>query len=51
MGARLMDDSDSRVRLAAFRFLEEQLRLAADESVLTRKVLEERYARFRRRVG
>lgn len=41
MGPRLMDDS--RVRLAAFRFLEEQLGLASDEGVLTRKVLERGY--------
>lgn len=36
-----MDDSDTQVRLAAFRFLEEQLRLASDEGVLTRRVLEQ----------
>jgi putative restriction endonuclease len=36
-----MDDIDAEVRLAAFRFLEEQRRLASDEGVLTRKVLEQ----------
>jgi putative restriction endonuclease len=36
-----MDDPDAHIRLAAFRFLEEQRRLASDEGVLTRKVLEQ----------
>lgn len=33
--------ADADVRLAAFRFLEDQRRLAADEGVLTRKILEQ----------
>jgi putative restriction endonuclease len=36
-----MDDADAHIRLGAFRFLEEQRRLAPDEGVLTRKVLEQ----------
>ena len=47
MGPRLMDDSE--VPLAAFRFLEDGL--APDEGLLTRKIVEERYARFRRQAG
>lgn len=35
-----MDDLDARVRLAAFGFLEEQARLAGDESSLRRAVLQ-----------
>jgi putative restriction endonuclease len=34
-------DSDAQIRLAAFRFLEEQRRLARDEGILTRRVLEQ----------
>lgn len=35
-----MDDRSALVRLAAFRFLEEQVRLAGDDKVLRRSVLE-----------
>jgi putative restriction endonuclease len=34
-----MDDTDAQVRLAAFKFLEDQHRLSPDEGILTRKVL------------
>jgi hypothetical protein len=36
-----MEHPDTQVRLAAFRFLEEQLRLASDEGALPRKLLEQ----------
>src|SRR6266508_1634888 len=35
-----MDDADAHVRVAAFRFLEEQTRLASNEGVVARSVLE-----------
>jgi putative restriction endonuclease len=46
-----MDDTDAPVRLAAFRFLEEQRRLAPDEGVLTRKVLEQGFTYEGQRVS
>jgi hypothetical protein len=35
-----MPAADSHVRLAAFRFLEEQVSLAAEDGALRRKILE-----------
>ena len=35
-----MDDLDARVRLAAFRFLEEQVRLAGEDTSIRRDVLQ-----------
>ena len=35
-----MDDLDARVRLAAFRFLETQVRLGSDDTSLRRDVLQ-----------
>lgn len=35
-----MDDADLSVRMAAFRFLEEQSRLAGEDGALPRRLLE-----------
>lgn len=45
-----MDDLDARVRLAAFRFLDEQRQLASDEGVLRRRILVEGFVHEGQRV-
>ena len=45
-----MAANDAQIRLAAFRFLEEQQRLAADQGVLSRKVLVEGFVHEGERV-